>query len=105
LPAETNEASDFIAEKSFVNDVAEIDGVGVLDEVELLDALLDDELDDELELPHAATTMAAVTATTMRAALLLSTCIFIPLLLRRAASAVRACTVRVARFFGDHRQP
>jgi hypothetical protein len=68
-----------MAEKLFVNDVAEIDGVVPVEALVLVDAgvlvalvvLL--ELDDEL--PHAATPMLAATASMATRALLFSKCI------------------------------
>jgi hypothetical protein len=78
LPPAASAFSAAIAEKLFVNDVAEIDGVAV-EALVLVDAgvlvalvvLL--ELDDEL--PHAATPMLAATASTATRALLFSKCI------------------------------
>jgi hypothetical protein len=65
-----------MAEKSLVNDEAEMDGVEPPDELELVVVVF-----DFFELPQAATTSAAATATATRAARLLSRCM--DFLLRR----------------------
>jgi hypothetical protein len=72
LPAAASEVNAFIAEKSLVNDVAEMLGVPADDVVPAapVDALVD-ELD---ELPHAASVTAPSATRTAIAALLLSKC-------------------------------
>jgi hypothetical protein len=94
FPAEASDDSCDIAEKSFVNDVAEIDG-GAAAELVVLDAaaeLLVVVL-DEFELPHAAMPILAVAASMAIEALLFSKCTIISSFLRDHAK-VRSTPAR-----------
>jgi hypothetical protein len=101
LPAAAREARPFIAEKSFVNDVAEIDGVAAAVVVEVVELAVDELVDELLELPHAASANTTAAAAPTGATRVLRKCIWSLSFCRRAEWA---CTRHPSRLIGDRRK-